>query len=487
MVNLSWWNKSCTLVLLCAATAIASPAQTTFTTLVDFDLTNGESPYGSLVQGQDGNLYGTTGGGGLYNSGEVFKITPAGALTTLYSFSKRYDGVDPLAPLMLATNGNFYGTTSGGGRDDNGAVFRITPSGAFRVVDSFDSTDGSYPQASLVQATDESLYGTTAIGGANNYGAVFKVTPERTLITLYSFCSQSGCTDGANPQAGLVQAADGNLYGTTAHGGANEPLCLGQGCGTLFKITTTGQLTTLYRFGQYPDGNYPYGGLIQATDGHFYGTTFNGGVSRVGTVFKMTPQGKLTTLYSFCSQSSCTDGAAPYAALIQATDGNFYGTTAGRGTYGDYGTLFRITPGGTLTTLYSFCAQASCADGVSPLAGLLQATNGTFYGTTLDGGGASECDPIFYGCGTVFSLDVGLGPFVAFVLAAGKVGQTGGILGQGLTGTTSVSLNGIPASFSVVSDTFIRATVPAGATTGYVTVTTPTGTLTSNVPFHVLK
>jgi uncharacterized repeat protein (TIGR03803 family) len=177
----------------------------------------------------------------------------------------------------------------------------------------------------------------------------------------------------------------------------------------------------------------------------------------------------LTTLHAF----ELTDGFQPFAGLVQATDDNFYGTTAYGGA-NNFGTVFSITPGGTLSTLHSF----DSSDGYETVAGLIQATNGNLYGASQFGG-ANDA-------GTIFSLDMGLGPFVTFVRAAGKVGQTGGILGQGFTGTTSVSLNGIPASFTVVSDTFIRATVPEGGSTGYVTVTTPSSTLTSNVPFHVI-
>jgi len=199
----------------------------------------------------------------------------------------------------------------------------------------------------------------------------------------------------------------------------------------------------------------------------------------------MTPEGALTTLYSFCSQSRCADGANPVAGLVQGTDGNFYGTTIVGGTgpcpgmlTPGCGTVFRITPQGALTTVHSF----EGTDGTAPAGGLMQATSGLFYGTASMGG-LNDCA---FGCGTLFSIDMGLGPFVTFVQAAGKVGRTGGILGQGFTGTTSVSLNGIPASFTVVSDTFIKAAVPAGATTGYVTVNTPSGPLTSNVPFRVI-
>jgi uncharacterized repeat protein (TIGR03803 family) len=218
--------------------------------------------------------------------------------------------------------------------------------------------------------------------------------------------------------------------------------------------------------------------LLQGTDGNFYGTTYNGGGSGNGTIFKITPQGQLTTLHSF----NGADGSQPASSLVEATDGDFYGTTLFGGS-SELGTIFKTTPDGTVTELHTFLG----ADGAYPEGALLQATNGTFYGTTSGGGGATQCDPIFYGCGTFFSLDTCLGPFVTFVRDVGKIGQTGPILGQGFTGTTSVSLNGTPASFTVVSDTLIHATVPQGATTGYITVTTPSGTLISNLPFHVIR
>jgi len=184
---------------------------------------------------------------------------------------------------------------------------------------------------------------------------------------------------------------------------------------------------------------------------------------------RLTPENDLTTLHSFDQN----DGSDPFGKLVQGTDGNYYGTTSQGST--NVGTIFQITQDGILTTLHDF----EGTDGTDPRGGLVQATNGKFYGTTFQGGDGNS--------GTIFSLDMGLGPFVTFVRAFGKVGQTGPILGQGFTGTTSVMLNGVPADFTVVSDTYIKATVPPGATTGYVTVTTPTGVLTSNVPFHVIR
>jgi uncharacterized repeat protein (TIGR03803 family) len=219
--------------------------------------------------------------------------------------------------------------------------------------------------------------------------------------------------------------------------------------------------------------------LVQATNGDLYGSTEVGGANAIGyagTVFKVTPSGTLTTLYSFCSQSGCLDGAQPVGALVEATNGEFYGTTYEGGRQ-DGGTVFKITPSGTLTTLYRFCRQLACTDGLGPYAGLVQATNGDFYGTTGTGGAS--------GFGTVFRLSVGLSAFVKTQPHIGRVGAAIKILGNTLTGTTSVSFNGIAAVFTVVSATEITTTVPVGATTGYLQVVTPGGTLPSGGPFLV--
>ena len=354
------------------------------------------------------------------------------------------------------------------------------PAQTFTTLLSFDGTDGSGPSAALVQGTDGNLYGTTSAGGVssrctNGCGTVLKITPQGTLTTLHSF----DFTDGYRPEA-LVQAANGNFYGTTNTGGA-----FANDQGTVFKITPSGTLTTLHTFdyvADFANGAYPVAGLVQGTDGNFYGTTSDGGagneeVGGAGTIFKITPSGSFTILHGF----SGTDGGQPLAGLIQATDGNFYGTTKTGGTK-EFGTVFKITPGGTLTTLYSFGSQSGCTDGYFPLAGLIQDTNGDLYGTTAGGTTTGTCQQ---SNGTVFRLSVGLRPFVSFMRSSGKVGQTVQILGQGLTGATKVSFNGANAAFAVKSETYLTATVPAGATTGFVTVATPGSTLKSNQKFRV--
>ncbi len=413
-------NRGCAAVLVAAMlvtlAAKVSTAQESFKTLVNFNGSDGNGPGQSpLTQGRNGTFYGTTEYGG------------AGSTCTTYE-------------------------------DGCGTVFEITPAGALTTLHIFDGTDGANPYAGLVLGTDGNFYGTTHAGGANNNGTVFKIGPTGMLTTLHTFDG----TDGANPSVAPIQAIDGNFYGTTQGGGTD-------GNGTVFEITPMGVLTTLHSF-DGTDGSYPNGALVQATDGNFYGTTNYGGVHGYGTVFQITPAGALTTLHSFAGP----DGIYPStAALAQATDGNFYGTTFEGGASGD-GTVFKITQMGVLTTLHSF----DWTDGANSQSGVVQATDGNFYGTTR-GGGAS-------GDGTVFSLAVGLGPFVETLPTTGRVGETVKILGNHLGGATSVSFDGIPATIERASKSEIKTTVPAGATTGTIQVVTPGGTLTSNVAFRVL-
>jgi|HubBroStandDraft_1064217.scaffolds.fasta_scaffold60211_1 uncharacterized repeat protein (TIGR03803 family) len=484
------------------------PAVTvTLTMLHSFDGTDGASPVAPLVQAFNGSLYGTTLSGGSSpngSDGTIFTITPSGAFTSLYSFCMKSgcpDGYHIEAGLAQATNGELYGSTPTGGVVCCGTVFKITPGGRFTTLDSLPEEDGSGsdPMAGLVQATNGSLYGTTVGAGVNGGGSVFKITPSGTLTTIYSFCpSSDGCdgtpnsrANGYSPGAGLIQATNGDLYGTTTEGGTTEGTS--GNYGTVFKITPSGALTTLYSFcsksnaqANCLDGYDPLGTLVEATNGDIYGTTQSGGANcppyGCGTIFKITPGGTLTTLYSFCSQSGCADGKEGYdtgPALIQATDGNLYGTTPSGGA-GGYGTVFQLTPSGDLTTIYSFCIVSGCPDGGQPFAGLVQDTNGTFYGTT-EIGGTTPVD------GTVFSLSIGLGPFVETLPTSGKLGAGVKILGTDLSTATTVTFNGTPAVFTIVSGSEITTSVPAGATTGDVQVKTQGGTLTSKVPFKVKK
>ena len=496
-------------VVLLMAVIATDSAAAQITTLASFDGTNGADPQAPLVQATNGYLYGTTLNGGTSTfgtDGTIFKITPSGTLTSLYSFCKQSgcpDGYVVPAGLMQASNGYLYGTTEDGG-GCCGTVFRISLGGTLKTLDDLTVEDGSgpYPTAGLVQSSDGNLYGTTVGGGVYGAGTVFRMTPGGTLTTIFSFCplpaptcpSTDSLANGWMPAAGLVQGTNGELYGTTSGGGTN-PGGGSYGPGTIFKITPSGALTTLYSFcsksnsqNSCLDGYGPIATLVQATNGYFYGTTTAGGANNAGTIFRMTPAGALTTLYNFCSQTGCADGmqgggAAP--ALIQATDGNVYGTAPYGGATGGgtsslgFGTVFKMTPSGQLTTIYTFCIQAGCEDGGRPFGGLVQDTNGTLYGTTSVGGINS---PDY---GTVFSLSVGLGPFVETLPPSGKVGAAVKILGTSLTGSTSVTFNGTTAAFTVVSASEISTNVPSGATTGAVRVVAPSGTLSSNVPFRV--
>ena len=371
----------------------------TFTTLYLFG--PGGNPEGKLVEGRDGNLYGTTYGYLGKGNGMIFKITPSGSFTELHG------GGEYAAGLTLGSDGNFYGTSYAGGTGGDGFVFKMTSSGALTTLYTFAANsngiwaNGNFPRG-LVQASDGNFYGTTYYGGTNtcisggtNYGCgtVYRITPGGTLTTLYNFCSKSGCADGQNPGT-LVLGADGSLYGTTLYGGGSA--CNG-GCGTIFKITTTGTFATLHSFDS-TDGAVP-AALIQATDGNIYGTTSYGGSgsscsSGCGTIFKMTSAGVVTTLHSF----GISDGSVP-DGMIQGADGNFYGVTEGGGT-SVYGTIFKITSTGTITTLHSF----DKTDGANPTA-LVQHSNGSFYGTTVSGGKTSYHFCQAY-CGTLFSLSV---------------------------------------------------------------------------------
>ena len=466
------WKKCFALTLLWMATALVASAQT-ITTLHSFTFDDGANPnLATPTQGGDGNIYATTSIGGSNTvgcfCGTAFKITPQGTLTS-FSFDGT-DGAIPDAGLVLGRNGLLYGTTSSGGASGNGEVFRLnSQTGVLTVLHPFAGSDGASPEAPLTLGPGGKYYGTTSTGGTNNFGTVFSITPSGTFKSLHSF---SGA-DGQNPLGGgLTLGSDGALYGVTLGGRI--------GVGTIFKITASGSFTKLYDFDQTHGAN-PNGSLLLAADGNMYGTTNAGGGLNQGTVFKLTPAGVVTLLHSFDGG----DGANPEAGLVQASDGKLYGTTFFGGRHGE-GSIFSIATDGTLTTLYSF-PSFDHVDGANPF-GLMQHTDGKFYGTTSEGGTSTNCDSFnSIGCGTVFSLDLGLGPFVTFVVPSGKVGSVIQILGTGLTGATAVSFNGVPASsFKVVRDTFIKATVPPGATTGAVTVTTPTGTFTSNVNFTVL-
>jgi uncharacterized repeat protein (TIGR03803 family) len=500
------------------------------------------------------------------NTGKTHKAKTAdgaasyeyGVLYNFCSDSGCKDGVSPEGGLILDSAGNLYGTTNRGGAnstgvldpDPTGAVFKLAPPAqpgdtwTQTVLYSFCSgggsicTDGAMPSAGLIRDSAGNLYGTTNRGGANKGGTVFKLDTAGQETVLYSFCSETNCTDGADPDAGLIQDTAGNLYGVTDRGGANTSADGGVGGGTVFKLAISAQPgggwteTVLYSFcseSNCTDGDQPSAGLIQDADGNLYGTTIYGGANTSansglggGAVFELAPpaqQGGVwteTALYSFCSVggSNCTDGDQPAAGLILDAAGNLYGTTyvGGANTSANDliggGTAFKVAPpaqqGGAWTemVLYSFCSVggSSCTDGTLPSASLIQDSAGNLYGTTTQGGTGSG--------GTVFELAAPAQQggtwtetmLYSFCSAGGSVCTDGGIPSAGLIrdaagnlyGTTSAggaNSNGgtvfelappIPPSFAV---TTTAVTINAGATSGNTsTITlTPSGGFTGNV------
>ena len=457
------------LALFCAAVPTASFAQE-FATLTSFGGANGNGPVAALIQGADGDFYSTTVNGGVGNGsdiclppyggcGTVFKVTPSGTVTALYSFcsqSNCTDGSFPRSALVQTSDGSFYGTTVMGGAYTYGTVFKITPAGVFTQLYNFcaqrNCPDGFWPVGGLVLASDGNFYGTTQGGGTHGYGTVFKITPTGSLTTIYNFCAQTRCTDGSQPEAALIQATDGNLYGTTWAGGR-------VGAGTVFRITLAGALTTLYSF----NDNYgaaPEAPLIQATDGNFYGTTGEGGLNSdycspasCGTVFKITPSGTLTTLHTF----NGADGGFALAGLLQAADGNLYGTTWNGGANG-FGTVFKTTLSGTFTLMHSFTGfEGGATEGA-----FLQAADGILYGITGQGGTNNF--------GTIFTLTLPLQFVSVTPCRLVDTRQTGGpISGGTVRNFTITQLGGceIPGTAAAYS---LNVTVAPHGPLGYLTI-----------------
>jgi uncharacterized repeat protein (TIGR03803 family) len=421
-------------------------------------------------------------------------------LTTLHSF-EGVDGNRPEAGLALGTNGSFYGTTAFGGTttsnncpDGCGTAFKITPGGTLTTLYSFcslsDCADGRGPTGALVQGNDGNFYGTTNGGGANSFGTVFKITPTGTLTTLLSF----DLTDGAFPEAGLIQASNGNFFGTTTNGGSSDT-CNGYPCGTVFKITPSGTLTTLHSF-DATDGEFLYAGLVQGTNGTFYGTTSKGGANDEGTVFSITANGTLTTLHSF----DTTDGNFPQAGLAQDTNGDFYGTTAGGGANGD-GTVFSLSVGlgpfvitqttsgaeGAAVNILGTSLTGASSVTFGGIAATFTVVSASEITTTVPAGAFTGSVKVTIGANTLTSAQTyRVTPTISsFSPPSGPVGTPVTITGTGLTQTSKVTFNNTVATFTVNSDTQVTATVPTGATTGKIAVTTLGGTATSATSFTV--
>lgn len=419
-----------------------------FTDVLNFGKWGSNPYFVALVQGRDGRLYGATLGSGASDEGAVFAVDPSSGLRFVLHNFDTATGASPQGGVTLGTDGNFYGTAQTGGSSNYGVLFKLTPSGTYTVLHDFlGGTDGLNPASPPIQGTDGNFYGTT--GHIDAFG--------ETQSTAYRYSPSSGFTsfgDIPNTQAPMIQASDGNLYGTTYAGGVVE-------------LSTSGVLLNVYALPS-ADGNSTLGPVMQASDGNFYGVAQAGGASNYGTIYEMSPSGVFSLLYSMTATSLYPDGG-----LVEGTDGNLYGDA-----WGEPSSLFQIPlGGGTFTLLHTLTGVEGAAVG----AALLQHTNGKFYGTAYGGGPGKGSS------GTLFSLDMGLGAFVALVKSQGRVGGLAQILGQGFTGATSVTFNGVVASsFHVVSNTYMTAVAPTGAASGPVVVTTPDGTLTSNRNFQIL-
>ncbi|HEY6765195.1 MAG TPA: choice-of-anchor tandem repeat GloVer-containing protein [Candidatus Sulfotelmatobacter sp.] len=327
---------------------------------------------GALIPLPSGSFYGTTVQGGANSAGTIFTITPGGVFTLLHTFSTNDNHGSFPGQLILATSGNFYGYTASGGVAGNGTIFSITPAGSLRTVFTFDDTNGGAAN-SLIQGSDGNFYGTTYLGGADNLGTVFNLTPSGVLTTLHSF---SG-SDGSGPYGGLTQENDGNFYGVTIWGG--DLTCNpATGCGSIFKITTAGSLTTLHNF-EIDDGLNPYSALVQGNDGNLYGTTFYGGTDRQGTIFEITTGGTFTQLHSF--DPNFEDGGNPISAPLQDTNGSFYGTTQFGGNY-NAGVAYRLSVPGLGPFVRTLPSSGTIGSTVIVLGtGLTGATSVDFAGT----------------------------------------------------------------------------------------------------------
>jgi uncharacterized repeat protein (TIGR03803 family) len=474
------WSGACSGTGVCNVTMNAAQSVTAtfappvFSVLDNLGVNSGDPTHptwpGIIAQGRDGNLYSTTPTALGGSNGAVFNVTPSGSVTVLTTFGS---GGAPQSGLTLGIDGNFYGTTFGCSVGSDGSIFKVTAGGNLSTLYNFTGgSDGSCSTAPPIQGIDGNFYGTATSSNTNGvFGSVYKITGTGKFTTLHDFAN----TDGAVPDAPLMQANTGILYGVTHSGGSN-----GTNAGEVFKTTTSGAFSVLATFNGN-NASHSVAPLIQGSDGNFYGTAVNGGLGPTnnGTVFKITLTGTLTVLHSFAGSG---DGAFPFGGLVQASDGNLYGTTSQATASAGCGTIFRIS-NGNFQTIFTFPSDGSL--GCNPQATLVQHTNGTLYGDT-NGGGSTIGGVCSSGCGTFFNLDASLPPFVSLRPSSGRVGSTVGILGQGFSNSSVVAFNGVPATtVTLTGTTFLTATVPAGASTGFVTVTTGPTVLTSTVKYVV--
>ena len=443
--------------------AMCTQAQTV-TALASFDGPVAEFP-ASPVQATDGNFYGVA-TGGIHGVGVMYRMTPDGSLSTAHSFCTQKplcaDGKDVLVGPILGSDGNLYGATSYGGSSDTGVIYRMSPDGEFTVIHNIcptntcpDGTDISW----LTEGSDGNFYGATADKGSHNDGEVFRVSPSGEFRVLHNFCSLADCADGGLASSPPIEGIDGNFYGVARGGGGLQG-------GVMYEITSSGTYSVIHNFCDYSDDNCSGAqplSLVQDVSGNFFGVTTFAGAHGVGSLFEVTANHQYKVLHSFDLISG-----TPLPGLTPGSDGNIYGKAVGSRANG--GTIFSVTPSGAYTRVYSL--SNDCVVGCGLFWGpLFQGTDGRFYAGTTSGGSNND--------GTVFALDNGLGAIVKTAPTVGKVGRSVLILGNGLIGASNVTFNGVPATFTVESDIYLKATVPLGATSGTVSVVTPLGTLSS--------
>ena len=393
------WMACGQALLLAAGVLAAAPhvhAQTTgeLTTIRSFNGPTGQAPTEALTLGNDGIFYGVTSTGGLNGQGTVFRVTTDGAITVLHNFDSTTDGLRPRGKLLLASDGNFYGVTQSSGPAGGGTVYRISTGGSFSVVHAFTTSgaQGKTPLAGLIQGADGALYGTTQAGDIEGDGmgdgTLYQLTLTGSFAVLHFFDFETSGVGGYAPNTSLVQGSDGNFYGVTREGGDN-------GAGTVYRLGADGSFTNLYSFKGTTDGSTPLGPLVEGNNGVFYGLTTEGGGSNRGTFFSITGSGTLTTVRTLITGDPLLTSQT--TGLTKSGDGTFY-LTAASGTSGT-GAILQFTTTGVITTVYPFIAPASnTIVGRLPVAPLTQAQDGSFYGTTSSGGAS--------GYGTVYHLVV---------------------------------------------------------------------------------
>lgn len=455
----------------------------------------GAFPRGGLTLGTDGNLYGVLSTSGNGTFGSVFKITTAGVLTILHSFSDAGDGSNPSLPPIQAADGNFYGTVGSNGGSGNGVLYKLTPSGKFTVLHTFNrNVDGDGGQA-LVQGTDGKLY-TVAAEGSGCWGTVLQFTTTGTVKVLHTFaCDQS---EGISPISPLVQAADGSFYGVCNQGGA-------QSSGTVWKISPGGSFKLLYSVNGTTDGQYPGNALSLGTDGKLYGSTqyqgVNGFPGAGGTIFQFTTAGKYTVLFSFTG-GNAPSGSFPNTILAQDTNGLFYGVTAVGGGPDSDGTFYDLNNGlapfvslqtasGKIGTQVGILGQGFTSSSVVKFGGVhastIVLTGRTFITATVPTGALTGSVTVTTGSTTLTSRQAFkvLPTITGFTPPSGPGGTSVTIAGTGLAQTTKVAFGSKVATFTVNSDTQVTATVPAGAITATIHVTTKGGAAVSKTKFTV--